>query len=207
MSRITGGVGLPAGVAAHPRSGKFQARIKRDGKRESLGYFATPQEAHAAYIAAGGRVALEVTATPREAKHPGRGSGAAARASASSAFKPRAHGLLDKLQAKARAIPAAQQTPETRLPTVALGWAQGGVFVTEQDALYPAIKALVGLAVSGLIDVEPTRQGYEAAAQVLQQAGALALVTDSHAHALGQYVPRLRAEEFAQLLASTADLV
>jgi hypothetical protein len=38
------------GVAFHKHSGLFNARIKLSGKSKSLGYFKTPEEAHAAYV-------------------------------------------------------------------------------------------------------------------------------------------------------------
>lgn len=37
------------GVNWHKKNGLWQARIKVDGKRKSLGYYKTAQEAHAAY--------------------------------------------------------------------------------------------------------------------------------------------------------------
>ena len=37
------------GVTEHKKWGKFQARITVDGKIKSLGYFSTPESAHAAY--------------------------------------------------------------------------------------------------------------------------------------------------------------
>lgn len=40
------------GIGFHPKNGKWAARIARDGKRVSLGYFNTAEEAHAAYAAA-----------------------------------------------------------------------------------------------------------------------------------------------------------
>lgn len=40
------------GVSRYPINGKFQARIQVDGKSRSLGYFATPEEAHGAYVRA-----------------------------------------------------------------------------------------------------------------------------------------------------------
>lgn len=40
------------GISFHKRSGKYQAAIRTDGARTHLGYFSTPQEAHAAYCAA-----------------------------------------------------------------------------------------------------------------------------------------------------------
>lgn len=40
------------GASWHQESGKWQARIRKDGVVTSLGYFSTPEEAHAAYVAA-----------------------------------------------------------------------------------------------------------------------------------------------------------
>lgn len=40
------------GVIPHAASGKWRAQIKIDGKQSHLGYFKTPEEAHAAYLAA-----------------------------------------------------------------------------------------------------------------------------------------------------------
>ncbi|WP_168793659.1 hypothetical protein [Paraburkholderia aromaticivorans] len=40
------------GATYHKRVGKFQASIRVDGKRRHLGYFATAEAAHAAYVAA-----------------------------------------------------------------------------------------------------------------------------------------------------------
>ncbi len=40
------------GVTLHPKNRKYQARIQVDGRPQSLGYFQTPEEAHAAYLEA-----------------------------------------------------------------------------------------------------------------------------------------------------------
>lgn len=40
------------GVYLHPISGRWGAEIVRDGQKHSLGYFDTPEAAHAAYLAA-----------------------------------------------------------------------------------------------------------------------------------------------------------
>jgi len=40
------------GVSLNVETGKFRARITVDNKERALGYFATPEEAHAAYISA-----------------------------------------------------------------------------------------------------------------------------------------------------------
>lgn len=40
------------GVSYHSASGKWRARIRRDGRLTSLGLFASPEEAHATYCAA-----------------------------------------------------------------------------------------------------------------------------------------------------------
>ena len=40
------------GVTADLRSGRFAANIKAAGRRHYIGSFATPEEAHAAYVAA-----------------------------------------------------------------------------------------------------------------------------------------------------------
>lgn len=38
------------GATLHRRSGLYQAQIKVGGKHHSLGYYKTPEEAHAAYV-------------------------------------------------------------------------------------------------------------------------------------------------------------
>jgi hypothetical protein len=43
------------GVTLHRVSGKWQAYINANGRRHSLGYFETPEEAGAAYASAGPR--------------------------------------------------------------------------------------------------------------------------------------------------------
>jgi hypothetical protein len=43
--------GLPKGVSYHQRQKKFQATTRNGGKTLHLGYFSTPKEAHAAYVA------------------------------------------------------------------------------------------------------------------------------------------------------------
>jgi len=50
-ARVDNTLGL-LGVTHHPKNNKFQARITLDKKTQSLGYFKTPEEAHAAYLAA-----------------------------------------------------------------------------------------------------------------------------------------------------------
>ena len=40
------------GVSLHPKTGRFRAQIEVDGKRHHLGYHATAEQAHAAYIEA-----------------------------------------------------------------------------------------------------------------------------------------------------------
>jgi hypothetical protein len=56
MSKIAGRLGrdLPKGVSQHKwvKTNPFYARIKANGKTVHLGYFATPEEAAAAYDAA-----------------------------------------------------------------------------------------------------------------------------------------------------------
>jgi AP2 domain len=56
MSKIAGRLGrdLPKGVSQHKwvKTNPFYARIKVNGKTAHLGYFATPEEAAAAYDAA-----------------------------------------------------------------------------------------------------------------------------------------------------------
>lgn len=46
----------PTGVIKHPKTGKkvkiFQAKVKINGKRISLGYYHTPEEAHEVYVQA-----------------------------------------------------------------------------------------------------------------------------------------------------------
>lgn len=44
-------VGLK-GVSFYKPNGQYRAQIKRLGRKKHLGYFATPEEAHAAYLAA-----------------------------------------------------------------------------------------------------------------------------------------------------------
>lgn len=39
------------GVTQHKKSGLYRASIQYDGKRHSLGYYKTPEEAHAVYLA------------------------------------------------------------------------------------------------------------------------------------------------------------
>ena len=46
---ISNKVGL-LGVSMHHRSARFRARIRTDGKLIQLGWFDTPEEAHAAYL-------------------------------------------------------------------------------------------------------------------------------------------------------------
>ena len=43
------------GIHFHKARGKYHAQIMTDGVKEHLGYFSTPQEAHAAYCAASDR--------------------------------------------------------------------------------------------------------------------------------------------------------
>lgn len=50
-ARITNHVGL-LGVSAHHLSARYRARIRTQGKLIQLGWFDTPQEAHAAYVTA-----------------------------------------------------------------------------------------------------------------------------------------------------------
>lgn len=50
QNRIEHRKGKLVGAIFHKYSGKWQARIKIDGKRKSLGYFKTEQEAHKAYV-------------------------------------------------------------------------------------------------------------------------------------------------------------
>jgi hypothetical protein len=48
----TGSVSGKKGVSLHSKTGLWRARINVDRREYSLGYFRTPEEAHAAYIAA-----------------------------------------------------------------------------------------------------------------------------------------------------------
>lgn len=44
--------GTLLGAAWHSKTGKWRALIKHDGRQKSLGYFATEEQAHEAYVAA-----------------------------------------------------------------------------------------------------------------------------------------------------------
>lgn len=50
-ARVDNVIGL-LGVTHHPKNNKFQARITLDKRTQSLGYFKTPEAAHAAYVEA-----------------------------------------------------------------------------------------------------------------------------------------------------------
>ena len=41
------------GVFLHRKTGLYRAEIRKDGRAKSLGYFKSPEDAHAAYVAAG----------------------------------------------------------------------------------------------------------------------------------------------------------
>ena len=51
------------GVSFHRQSGKFSARIHKEGKQISLGYFPTPELAHAAYCIAAPKIHGEFART------------------------------------------------------------------------------------------------------------------------------------------------
>lgn len=219
MSEAAVGLKLPRGVSFYARTGKFVARYTAEGVTRNLGYFDTPEDAAEAYFQAGGGTPRE--AKPRAAPRPKapRSRSDKGGASQKTGFggltlpsQPKTGNQFPRQMSDAFWERSRGENQPPEHPARVIGQLFTDVWPGLRDAGCRGsdqlgVSVLAVFVIDGLLDHPATVEGLTEAVRQLNAGGALALVTDAHAHTLSQYVPRLRAEEFAAILAATSDLV